>query len=464
MYKHSKRLKLRLQAAGLLVAALLALTGCSGSSVVAAEAKVGETQPSVATSAISSSEATTEGTPVATTTVGATTAAATPAATANAATTKAVTKAPATTAKPKTPNASTTVHLLAAGDNLIHSSLYKQAQKYAAAAGVDGYDFSYLYKAVEDIIPAADISVLNQETPIAGAAFPPSTYPMFNSPVEVGKHMMDIGFDVFNHANNHILDKGSKGVLATLDFWSQYPNIAVVGAYRNVADRDKIRTMTKNDVTFSFLGFTYGTNGLSLPEGSELQIIYNEQEDLIQQQIESAKAQSDVVVVSIHWGTEDSHTVTDAQRTLAHKMVGWGADVILGTHPHVIQPIEFVQRESTGYKALVIYSLGNFISAQSAADNLVGGLLDFDITKTYGADGVNSSISVSRVSFMPLVTQYEAGYSNIRVLPFSSYTQELANAHGVRSMDGRFTYGYVQKVISNNIAPEYLTAIADKLQ
>lgn len=359
-----------------------------------------------------------------------------------------------TTAKPELP-APQTVSLLAAGDNLIHSSLYKQAYRYAAAKGVDGYDFAPLYEQVAALIEAPDIAILNQETPIAGAIAAPSTYPMFNSPVELGRHMVDIGFDVFNHANNHILDKGEKGVLATLDFWDTLPEATVVGAYRDEADRDNIRTREAKGVSFSFLGFTYGTNGLTLPEGSSVQVIRNEDEARIEAQVKAADALSDIVVVSIHWGTEDSHTITDAQRILAQKMVDWGADIILGTHPHVLQNVEFLTREADGFKALVVYSLGNFISAQSRPDNLIGGLLDFDVTKTWHEDG-SATLAVTRAGMIPVVTQYEASYANVRVIPVASYTEELARAHGLRAKHPKFSLAYVEQVLRDNIDPAFL--------
>ena len=344
----------------------------------------------------------------------------------------------------------TTVRMMAAGDNLIHSSIYKQAK----ARGTDGgYDFSYAYQNIADIIARADLPVINQETVIA-PIYEPSDYPCFNSPPELGDEMLKLGFRVFNHANNHILDKGTKGVISTLDYWAGKEGALVTGAYRNDEDLNTVKTMTVNDITFSFIGITEHTNGIPLPDDTDIRLIYTSDEELIKQQIEAAKEQSDCVVVSAHWGVEGTHTIADRQKDLAQKMVDWGADIILGTHPHVLQSIEMLQKPD-GTQAPVIYSLGNFISAQSEAPNMIGGILDLTVTKNFE----DNSISVSDVKLIPTITQYESGYSNIRIIPWASYTEELANQHGVRRNDSRFTYDYVEETLNTVIGEEYLEII-----
>lgn len=338
------------------------------------------------------------------------------------------------------------VHLTAAGDNLIHSSLYKQA---AARATDGGYDFDFAYEHIKPLING-DINILNQETPICNDIFEPSTYPCFNSPTQLGDEMLSLGFNVFNHANNHILDKGVKGTEATLDFWATKRNATVCGAYRNEADMNDIRLRTENDITFSFLGFTEHTNGLKVREDSDVKIIYTSDLETIEKQITEAKKLSDVVVVSIHWGVENSHTITDAQRGLAQKMADWGADIIIGTHPHVIQGVEFIERND-GTPVLVAYSLGNFISAQNVGNRMIGGVLDFNVRK----DGATEKITIEDVKFIPVVTQYEWGFSNIRVYPFSEYTKEMADSHGVRE-NSDFSYDFIVKTLQNNISEEFL--------
>ena len=219
-----------------------------------------------------------------------------------------------------------TVRLMSAGDNLIHSSIYKQAK----ARGTNGsYDFSYAYKNIADIIAQADLPVINQETVIA-PIYEPSDYPCFNSPPELGDEMLKLGFKVFNHANNHILDKGTKGTLSCLnDFWAKRPQALVTGAYRDEEDLNTVKTMTVKDITFSFIGITEHTNGIKLPKDTPVRLIYTENEELIKKQIEAAREKSDCVVVFAHWGVEGTHTRRPAAKRSGQKDGGLGR----GYHP-----------------------------------------------------------------------------------------------------------------------------------
>ncbi len=339
-----------------------------------------------------------------------------------------------------------TVRFLAAGDNLIHSSIYEQAKRRSTNGG---YDFSYAYAHIADYIAAADVAVLNQET-VIDPSKEPSSYPTFNSPPELGEEMLKIGFDVFNLANNHILDKGVNSVLAELDYWKER-NAVVCGAYRNDEDLNTVHTLTAKGVTFSFIGVTEMTNGISLPDNTDVRLIYTENEPLIEDQIKRAKENSDVVIVNCHMGTEDSHVVTDAQQALYEKMVEWGADVIIGNHPHVLQKVEYMIKPDGG-QALVIYCLGNFISAQSNAPNLIGGLMDFDITY----DPAEEKATVSYANLIPTVTHYDSGYSDIRLYPLSEYTDELASRHGVRARNSSFSLSYIQSLVSEQIESQFL--------
>lgn len=340
-----------------------------------------------------------------------------------------------------------TVRLKAVGDNLIHSSIYEQAYK---RSGGNGYDYDAAYENVKDLFSDADIASINQESIIA-PAFGPSTYPMFNATPELGDLMLEMGFDVFNLANNHCLDKGEAGVYSSLDYWAERPEAVTTGVYRNQEDFEKIRTMEAQGVTFSFIGITELTNGLYLPAGSEAVILLGSDEDVIQERIQKAKEISDVCVVNIHWGNEYTHTPTDRQRELAQKMSQWGADIILGHHPHVIQPIEYLERED-GSQTLVAYSLGNFISAQDSAARMIGGMLDVDITKDFESE----SISITRCEFVPIITHFDRGFANNRLYPFSQYTEELAASHGVRAYSPEFSRDYILKTVQNVIDVQFL--------
>ena len=353
---------------------------------------------------------------------------------------------PAASQKTEPVKSPTKVRVMAAGDNLIHSSIYKQANR---RAGGKGYDFAYAYRNIKDTLQKADLPVINQETVIA-PIYPPSDYPCFNSPPELGDEMLALGFRVFGMSNNHLLDKGTKGLVSALDYWAGKKDALVTGAYRNDEDLNTVKKLTMHDITISFIGITEHTNGIKLPKDTDVRIIYTENEPLIKSQIERAKKESDCVVVFAHWGLEGTFNVTDAQKSLAKKMVGWGADVILGSHPHVVQKIEMLKKPD-GKNAPVIYSLGNFISAQSDPYNMVSGLLDFTITKEFE----NNTIEVGEVKFIPTITQYEGSYQNIRIYPFSQYTEALGKKHGLNRKG--FSYAYAKKTLENVIGEEYLS-------
>lgn len=348
----------------------------------------------------------------------------------------------------KETKAPTNARLIGVGDNLIHDGIYNQARK---RAGGVGYDFKYAYEKIEDIIKLADIASINQETVIA-SIYEPSSYPMFNSPTQLGDHMINIGFDVFNQANNHSIDKGEKGIISTLDFYKSKPNIKSTGVYRNKEDYDKIRTITKNDITFSFIGMTELTNGLSLPKGSDVVIMRTSDEEKIKTRIQNAKKISDIVVVNVHWGVEYTHSPNEMQKDLANKMINWGADIILGHHPHVIQPVEYIKRQD-GTKGVVCYSLGNFISAQEYGPRMVGGMLDVSVQKNFDEE----KTSITNVRFIPVVTHFGPGWTNIKTYPFNKYTKELANSHGVKKGTPEFSYEYIQNLINKIIDKQFLT-------
>lgn len=373
------------------------------------------------------------------------------------------TSVPETTAATTTPTETTTVtteppakwqqvSFAAVGDNLIHSSIYKQA---ANRSSDGGYDFEFAYENAVDLISTADVAVINQETLICNDEFEPSTYPCFNSPVALGEHMLDIGFDVFTIANNHTLDKGTKGLNACLDYWESKEDAVVAGAYRNEEDKNNIRLDEVNGVTFSYLSYTESLNGLYLPADSPLVIGDANNIDSIIKDIEAAEQISDVCVVALHWGVENSDVISDHQRNYAKRLADAGADIIIGNHPHVLRDIEFIPRED-GSQALCAYSLGNFISAQSVAQNLIGGVLQFNVS-AYVSDTIETTEQpvITDVKLIPIVTHYDSGYADVHICKLSDYTPELASSHGVNAYS-RMSYDYIIQVLQKNINEEFL--------
>lgn len=349
----------------------------------------------------------------------------------------------------------TQVSLKAVGDNLIHNTIYLQAADRAGEG--QEYDFYPAYERIAPLLEGADIAFINQETLLASEVFEVSTYPMFNSPIQLGDTMLDLGFNLFAHANNHALDKGYKGINATLDYWDKKmeedADILVTGIFRDEADMNTPRIIEKNGITFALVAFTEHTNGLKLPADVDNRVIYTSETELMEEQIKTAAKQADIVLVSVHWGVENSHTVTDAQRNLAQQFIDWGADVILGSHPHVLQPIEPITSTDGKSSGYVIYSLGNFISAQAAGDNLVGGIFNI----TFEKEHLSGVVTIGKPTFVPIVTHYETAWQkNLVLYPLSEYSEELASSHGVCRNTPSFSMEYIEAMLDSVIGESYL--------
>lgn len=368
----------------------------------------------------------------------------------------AATATPAPTQQPTPTPAPTpvveTVTFSATGDNLIHSAIYEQAQRNAT--GDAAYDFSSCYAHMADFYADYDVNWINQET-LVNSELEPSTYPCFSTPGECAQALYDIGFRVFSLSNNHSYDKGSTGIAATRRFWSGMPSdVVTTGLWAGSEDYDRIPTQTVNGITIAYLSYTEHTNGIPTPSQAEAHVIYTSETDVIQHQVQLARQQADVVVVGVHWGVEDSHTITDAQRALAQNLADWGADLIIGTHPHVLQDAQWLTA-ADGRQAFVAYSLGNFISTQKQADNLVGGVLTLTMQKTTQPDGT-VSVALQQPKIHPVVTHYSAGTQDIATYLYRDYTPELASSHGARNRGTALDYDRITSIIETNISPEFL--------
>ena len=349
-----------------------------------------------------------------------------------------------------------TVHFLAVGDNLIHTRVYQSAQEHTE--GDEAYNFYYCYKNVLDKVEAADLAFINQETVICNGEYEVTGSNLnFCSPDELGIQLVDMGFDIVNLSNNHILDKGADGMRACMDFWdervAENPGLIVEGVYRDYQDMFDYRTTEVNGVTVGVLGYTDHTNGYSLPASSEMEIPYLHEEELIEKQIRELSEMVDCVVVSAHWGVEDTHVISEDVKSIAKKMIGWGADIIIGTGPHTLQSMEYITRPD-GTEGFVYYSLGNFISGQTDNFNMVGGMALFDIVKENGVT------TIENPKLTPLITQYETGHlNNVRVYPYYLYTDELIADHGIPYSPWGTAKGWsrdiLETIIQNNVPEEY---------
>lgn len=340
----------------------------------------------------------------------------------------------------------TTIRLVATGDNLLHTKLYTEAQQRANG---NGYDFDALYEGVAEITKDADIAFINQETPVATAIAEPSSYPLFNTPSECVTDLHEIGFNVFNIVSNHSLDKGAAGLKATIDFMETVPDSLYVGAYYNQEEMEKLHAIQVNGLTVAFLGFTEMTNGLVLDSDSELEFTYTSDETEMKTLIEEANKKADVVIVSVHWGEENVFNASASQKALAQKFADWGADLILGHHPHVLEEIETVT-SADGRQVPVVYSLGNFTSTMNGDANHIGGFYCCNIV----VDNASGEISIADEEFVPVVNYFTEGKNNIRVVLYDNYTDEMATKHGFG-----LTRDYIEQVLCDTVGAEHIKSL-----
>ena len=279
------------------------------------------------------------------------------------------------------------IKLFMVGDALIHSGVYMDAEK------PDGtYDFKPMLANLKPIISKYDLAYYNQETILGGKELGYSSYPMFNSPDEVGDAFIDAGFDLVSLATNHTMDKREIGVLNSVKYWKSKKNVVTSGQWDSWDERNKVRIYEKNNIKYAFFSYTTWTNGLNPPVGKEyLTNIYSDEK--AKEDIEKVRDKVDVVLVAMHWGTEYSLGVSYDQEKIANYLSELGVDVIIGAHPHVVEPVEFINDGKT----FVIYSLGNFISDQDGTERLTGLMSEITIKKHFDEeDNVTVSLDNPR--------------------------------------------------------------------
>ncbi|MCR4598464.1 MAG: CapA family protein [Acetatifactor sp.] len=358
---------------------------------------------------------------------------------------------PEPTATP-TPTPEPELTLMALGDNLMHMGIVNTGKQ---KDGTRNYDF--LFEDLHDFIDLADVSVINQETIFGGNDLGFSGYPYFNSPTEVGDAIVNAGFDVVLQATNHTLDQKQEGVQHCMDFWAQYPEILMVGLHERYETEDgtllpakeRIPTIEKNGITLAILNYTYGPNYEILPgyARGRMDVLCNYDQKSgrldfttinpqVLEEIAAAKEIADAVVVFPHWGAEYVTTPTKYQKQFAKQMTEAGADLIIGAHPHVTQPVQWITADN-GNECLCYYSLGNYVSTQQDPISMLENMAWVTFRKTENGTIIDREKSGS----IPLVFQYYSGplrFGGVYLL--EEYTQELANMHGIRNWGKKNLY------------------------
>ena len=314
--------------------------------------------------------------------------------------------------------------LVMVGDALIHNAVYKDANRLA---NYEGYDFKPHLELIKEKVSKYDIAYYNQETILGGTSLGISTYPTFNSPQEVGDAFIDAGFNLVSLATNHTLDKGEKAVIKSREYWNKQNNVHAVGSYTSVEEKQKVETkiLEVNNITYAMLNYTYGTNGIPVPKNKDYLVNlwddtknYEGYKEQVKKDIEAVRDKVDILIVAMHWGREYTHTPTELEVKTATFLAELDVDIIIGTHPHVIQPVEYID------DTLVFYSLGNFISAQYQNSGtctnykcMVGLMSSLTITKTVEEE--NTTVEINNIK-NDLVYTYYNNFKDFKVIPFSN--------------------------------------------
>ena len=323
-------------------------------------------------------------------------------------------------------------NLIMVGDALIHSSVYNDANRLA---GWSGYDFKPQMELIKEKVKDFDLAYYNQETILGGTSLGLSDYPTFNSPQEVGDAFIDAGFNLVSLATNHTADRGKQAILNSREYWNKQDGVTAVGSYSSEEEKHEIETrvLEVNNIKYAMLNYTYGTNGMPVSDDYLVNVWptdidnignpdndskYQAYKDVVKKDIEAIRDKVDVLMVAMHWGIEYTHTPTNYEKDMAKFLADNKVDIVIGTHPHVIQPVEWIG------DTIVFYSLGNFISAQYQNQGtctyykcMVGLMSSLDITKT--DDNGDVTIKIDNIQ-NELIYTYYTGWRYFKVIPFSN--------------------------------------------
>ena len=341
-----------------------------------------------------------------------------------------------------TPTTDDRVRLVMVGDILMHDPVLESGKL------ADGYSFEHLFENLSDDIASADIAMFNQEVIIAGEKYGIDGYPRFNAPYELADALAKAGFDVALHATNHTLDVGKDAMLDCLDYWqTRHPSVEVVGMHDTEADAQHISVIDKNGIRVAILNYTEIMNGAGRPIVSSFPYLVDmlDEQRLIRD-TRVASEIADFVIVAVHWGSEYTHTPTSSQRRWASLMLECGVDLVLGTHPHVIQPIEWLEGQNG--KMLVYWSLGNFVNSTGESGvgkgaRMLGAMADVVLEKD-----ASGNVGIAQACAVPLITHIEYKSCGITTYKFSDYLGSMLNRSEATRIDPSFTYGYCERTFA----------------
>lgn len=330
------------------------------------------------------------------------------------------------------------------GDNLIHWTI-QQSGIQTAQDGTVSRNYDHLYREIAPFIRKADIAVINQEVVTGGDELGLGTYPSFNVPYEFADAVSHAGFDVATMATNHILDRGTEGVTNMLSYWhSHVPNVMTTGAYASQAERDALPIYDFDSMKIAFLNYTYDSNSGGGPNYYTLNMLSNREQ--LTNDIKRAKEEADYVIVCPHWGNENYEPVTAKQQELTQLFSDLGVDLVVGTHPHILQKTEH-RINAEGKDMYVFYSLGNFISLQNHTNQMLGGIADVTIHR----DEWGKITVTPKMDFCVTHFRYDPSillYYDICTYRWEDYTPELAKVHGLNMIDDSFSYEALRQMVT----------------
>lgn len=333
-----------------------------------------------------------------------------------------------------------TLQIVMVGDMLMHTRIIDSGLQE------DGtYNYDHLFKYVEDFIQAADIAIVNQETIMGGEEYGYSGYPRFNSPYALGDSEVKAGFNIILHATNHALDKGAQAVINCMGFWeNNYPGIAYLGINRTKEQRNNIYIYEQNGIKVAILNYTYSTNGKESPEDMPF-IVNRFVQKEIETDIQKAEELADFTIVCPHWGKEYSFETNSFQEKWTKIFLENGVDLVIGAHPHVIEPIEWLTDED-GHKMLVYYSLGNFVNGTSSTgsgvtNRMVGGIADVTIGRNEEGEVV-----IIENGIEPIVCHIGEG-DTYTVYFLDEYTEEMAKENRILFQDSEFSKELCEDIV-----------------
>lgn len=345
----------------------------------------------------------------------------------------------------------TTFTMTAIGDIMCHNTQYFDAYQKET----DTYDFSYVFENINRYIKTSDIAIGSLETSFAGKEKGYSNYPTFNSPDELAYDLKKLGLDVLSTAGNHCLDMGFDGLSRTIDVLDD-ADISHLGTYQTQEERNNILFKYVKGIKIAFINYTYGTNGIPVPSDKKYCVNLIDK-DLIKSDIENAKTgEADIIVACMHWGTEYKTTANKEQQELADFLFQNGVDIILGNHPHVLEPMEkrtVTLEDGTQKDGFIIFALGNFICDQNTENTRNSIILNLKITKH-----IDGKITIDHANYIPIYMD-KMSTNELRKMKLLDIEQVIYNYEvGIDSSIGQKKYDDLKiqlEKIKKIVGPEF---------